>query len=85
MEYMVRSVGSTVKEGCGCEHPDDKKKKMKKEKVEEEKNSISQNGNVYMVTFSWRGKLMTMKIFFPETRRPSMEVQPCVRSILVVR
>jgi len=31
----------------------------------------AQNGNVYMVTFSWRGKMMAMKIFFPETRRPS--------------
>ena len=47
---------SEVKEGCGCDHPDDKKKKMKKEKVEEER--MLENGNVYMVTFSWRGKLM---------------------------
>ena len=73
----------TVKEGCGCDHPDDKKKKkMKKEKVEEATKMPAQNGNVYMVTFSWRGKLMAMKIFFPETRRPSrMEVEAAMCKI----
>ena len=74
---------SEVKEGCGCDHPDDKKKKnMKKEKVEEATRMPAENGNVYMVTFSWRGKLMAMKIFFPETRRPSrMEVEAAMCKI----
>ena len=74
---------SEVKEGCGCDHPDDKKKKnMKKEKVEEATRIPAENGNVYMVTFSWRGKLMAMKIFFPETRRPSrMEVEAAMCKI----
>ena len=74
---------SEVKEGCGCDHPDDKKKKkMKKEKVEEATRMPAENGNVYMVTFSWRGKLMAMKIFFPETRRPSrMEVEAAMGKI----
>tara|TARA_E500000178_G_C17037317_1_gene764199 strand:+ start:6646 stop:8511 length:1866 start_codon:yes stop_codon:yes gene_type:complete len=69
-----------VDEGCGCDHPGDKKKKMKK-KVEEERMP-AQNGNVYMVTFSWRGKMMAMKIFFPETRRPSrQEVEAAMNKI----
>ena len=45
------------------------KKKMKKTVGEE--RIPSQNGNVYMVTFSWRGKMMILlvKIFFPETKK----------------
>jgi len=42
-------------------------------KTVDEERIPSQNGNVYMVTFSWRGKMMAMKIFFPETRRPSRQ------------
>jgi len=29
------------------------------------------NGNMYMVTFNWRGKFMGMRIFFPTMRQPS--------------
>jgi len=38
-----------------------------------QKEEVEQNGSVYMVTFSWRGKMMAMKIFFPETRKPSRQ------------
>ena len=48
-------------------------KRMKAGKKFQEERIPSQNGNVYMVTFSWRGKMMAMKIFFPETRRPSRQ------------
>jgi len=42
------------------------------EEVELEEARIpAQNGNIYMVVFTWRGKMMYLKIFFPETRRPS--------------
>lgn len=33
----------------------------------------SQNGNVYLVGFTWRGKYMMMKLFFPHVKRPSRE------------
>jgi hypothetical protein len=45
---------------------------VNKEEVEIEEARIpAQNGNIYMVVFTWRGKMMYLKIFFPETRRPS--------------
>jgi len=46
---------------------------MKKEEVEiEEATRVpAQNGNVYLVGFTWRGKYMMMKLFFPEVKRPS--------------
>jgi len=49
------------------------KAKMKKEEVEiEEATRVpAQNGNVYLVGFTWRGKYMMMKLFFPEVKRPS--------------
>jgi len=50
-----------------------KREKMKKEEVEiEEATRVpAQNGNVYLVGFTWRGKYMMMKLFFPEVKRPS--------------
>jgi len=59
-------------EVCDGKHDEEKHKKKMKKKVEEERMP-AQNGNVYMVTFSWRGKMMAMKIFFPETRKPSRQ------------
>ena len=36
----------------------------------------TQNGNVYQVLFSWRGKTLLMKLFFPEIKQPTrQEVQ----------
>ena len=37
----------------------------------EEARVPAQNGNIYMVVFNWRGKFMYLKVFFPETRKPS--------------
>jgi len=42
----------------------------------------SQNGNIYLVSFIWKGRFMMMKIFFPEVKRPSREqVQQTMNTI----
>jgi hypothetical protein len=48
-------------------------KKMKKEEVEleEQRAKVRQNGNIYIVGFTWMGKYMVMKLFFPEVTKPS--------------
>ena len=33
----------------------------------------SKTGNIYLVGFSWRGKYMMMKLFFPEVKRPTRD------------
>ena len=40
-------------------------------KVVEEGTRINQYGNCYCVGFTWRGKYMIMKIFFPEVKKPN--------------
>lgn len=57
---------------------------VKKEEVDlEESTRIPlQNGNVYMVTFNWKGRFMAMKIFFPEVKRPSKsQVQDALNKV----
>jgi len=59
-------------------------KKMKKEEVEleEQRTRVTQNGNIYIVGFTWMGKYMMMKLFFPEVHRPSKrEVQVALEKI----
>ena len=42
----------------------------------------SQSGNVYLVSFQWRGKFMMMKLFFPELKRPSrQEVEAALQKV----
>jgi uncharacterized membrane protein (UPF0127 family) len=42
----------------------------------------ARNGNLYLVAFSWKGKYMMMKIFFPEITRPSRsQVQDALNKI----
>lgn len=48
-----------------------KKKNEEVEYVEEAKATVRQNGNIYIVGFTWLGKYMMMKLFFPEVHRPS--------------
>jgi hypothetical protein len=43
------------------------------EKIEESTRVPAQNGNVYLVGFTWKGKYMMMRLFFPEVKRPSRE------------
>jgi len=44
---------------------------QEKENVNEWARIPSQNGNIYMVAFSWRGKMMYLKVFFPSSKRPT--------------
>jgi hypothetical protein len=46
-------------------------KKKEEVEIEEATRVPAQNGNVYLVGFTWRGKYMMMKLFFPEVKRPS--------------
>ena len=76
-----------IDEKCGCDHQEEKKTKKECHKckgegcrhcdgkgyMEEAVRTPSQNGNVYLVGFTWRGKYMMMKLFFPEVKRPSRE------------
>lgn len=48
-----------------------KKKNEEVEYVEEARTNVRQNGNIYIVGFTWLGKYMMMKLFFPEVHRPS--------------
>jgi hypothetical protein len=34
---------------------------------------VNENGNVYLVSFTWRAKFMMMKMFFPEVRKPTRQ------------
>jgi len=48
-----------------------KNKNEEVEYVEEERARVTQNGNIYIVGFTWLGKYMIIKLFFPEVKRPS--------------
>ena len=55
---------------------------LKEETIEEATRVPAQNGNVYLVGFTWRGKYMMMKIFFPEVRKPARsEVQDALEKV----
>jgi hypothetical protein len=43
------------------------------EDVLDEATRINENGNVYLVNFSWRGKFMMIKLFFPEVKKPTRQ------------
>ena len=45
----------------------------KKEETIEEATRINENGNVYLVSFTWRAKFMMIKLFFPEVRKPTRQ------------
>ena len=55
----------------------DKKKKEEPQteevELEEGFRAPSQYGNVYIVTFVWRGKYTYLKMFFPQVRKPTRE------------
>ena len=41
-----------------------------------------QTGNVYQVLFSWRGKMIGLKLFFPQIRKPKRkEMQEAIQKI----
>jgi|TARA_E500000318_G_C3557494_1_gene211787 hypothetical protein len=45
----------------------------KKEETIDETVRVNENGNVYLVSFTWRAKFMMMKMFFPEVRKPTRQ------------
>jgi hypothetical protein len=50
--------------------------------IEEAVKIPYQRGNIYLVSFMWRGKLMMMKVFFPEVKKPTrVEVQDALNKI----
>ena len=52
------------------------------EDVLDEATRINENGNVYLVSFSWRAKFMMIKLFFPEVRKPTkQEVQAALDKV----
>ncbi len=53
-----------------------------KDAIEESTRVPAQTGNVYAVAFTWRGKYMMMKLFFPEVKKPSRsEVQDALAKV----
>lgn len=72
-KYGVSTLKQSIMTGANHNIDNEKNAKMKKEEVEiEEATRVpAQNGNVYLVGFTWRGKYMMMKLFFPEVKRPS--------------
>jgi hypothetical protein len=59
------------KKGSVKEEIFEKLRQDKKDTIEEATRIPAQNGNIYMVTFMWRGKLFYLKVFFPEVKRPN--------------
>jgi len=45
----------------------------KKDETIDEAVRVNENGNVYLVSFTWRAKFMMMKMFFPEVRKPTRQ------------
>ena len=43
------------------------------EEVIDEAVRVNENGNVYLVSFTWRAKFMMIKLFFPEVRKPTRQ------------
>ena len=75
----VETTDEVIQEKKGCVHThkgEDCPVHGKKECPEIVKEAVrvpSQNGNVYLVGFVFKGKYMMMKIFFPDVKRPSRE------------
>ena len=51
-------------------------------KIEEAVRVPAKTGNLYLVSFTWKGKYMMMKIFFPEVSRPTRnQVQDALEKV----
>jgi hypothetical protein len=46
---------------------------LTKEETIDEAVRVNENGNVYLVSFTWRAKFMMIKLFFPEIRKPTRQ------------
>jgi hypothetical protein len=82
------SVELEEKKGCMHNHKGEEcpvhgaKECPNKDTIKEAVRVPARNGNLYLVAFSWKGKYMMMKIFFPEITRPSRsQVQDALNKI----
>ena len=77
-----RMVPNCVPKGSVKEEIFEKLRQDKKDTIEEATRIPAQNGNIYMVTFMWRGKLFYLKVFFPEVSRPNRkQVEDAINKI----
>jgi hypothetical protein len=68
--------------GAGDRGTGNRSRRRRGMSVEEAVRIPSKTGNIYLVGFSWRGKYMMMKLFFPEVKRPTRdEVQSALDGI----
>jgi len=77
-------TGAAARQFAGTSGSDTNRSKInvKEETIEEATRVPAQNGNVYLVGFTWRGKYVMMKLFFPDVKRPSRkEVQSVLEKI----
>ena len=66
----------------GKECPEHGMKECPSEKIDEAVRVPAKTGNLYLVSFTWKGKYMMMKIFFPEVSRPTRtEVQDALEKV----
>ena len=84
------SVQHKLEEKKGCAHNDageecpvhGEKECPTAKKIEEAVRVPAKTGNLYLVSFTWKGKYMMMKIFFPEVSRPTRtEVQDALEKV----
>ena len=84
------SVQHRLEEKKGCAHNDvgeecpvhGEKECPTAKKIEEAVRVPAKTGNLYLVSFTWKGKYMMMKIFFPEVSRPTRtEVQDALEKV----
>ena len=76
------------KKGCAHNHAGEEcpvhgeKECPTAKKIEEAVRVPAKTGNLYLVSFTWKGKYMMMKIFFPEVSRPTRtEVQDALEKV----
>jgi hypothetical protein len=82
------SVELEEKKGCAHNHKGEEcavhgmKECPDEKKIDEAVRIPAKNGNLYLVSFSWKGKYMMMKIFFPEISRPTRtQVQDALEKV----
>jgi hypothetical protein len=66
------STASTVTRPLALKS-DSSKNDVKEETIEEAVRIPAKTGNIYMVGFSWKGRYMLIKLFFPTVHRPSKQ------------
>jgi len=76
------------KKGCAHNHAGEEcpvhgeKECPSAKKIEEAVRVPAKTGNLYLVSFTWKGKYMMMKIFFPEVSRPTRtQVQDALEKV----